>query len=805
MNDLRYALRQLVRQPSYTLVVVATFALGIGATTAIFSVVNGILLRPLPYPDADRVARIHATVEGGLSTVSPPNFVDWRREARAIGRMAAYHSTSITLTGDGLAERLPAARVTPGFFEVLGIPPAHGSGFAPEHETAGADRVVVLSDGLWRRRFGADPAIVGRTIELNDEAFLVTGIMPAGLDYPAGVELWVPRSFTADDLATQRGAQYLRVIGRLAPGATLDAAQTELEMITQRLAAAYPEQNTGMSVAVVSLKESIVGDLRRPLWVLLGAVGLVLLVACVNVANLGLARSLARERELAVRAALGAGRRQIVRVLLMESVLLALLGGLAGVLLAVWGTALIVGLRGDALPRAGAIGVDLTVLGFALSLSIIAGLAAGIVPAARLLGQRDVVRSLREGGRGHSGGRGGARLRSALVVAQLALALVLLGGAGLLMRSLVNLTRVDPGHRIENLLTFTVALPEARYPEPADARVFYAGMLERVAALPGVDAAGGVFGLPLSGMTYVISVELLDGQPAYDAPGEERSVLVHIATPNYFRTLGIVPLHGRGIDPTDREDAPRAVVVNEMAARLLWPGEDPLGHTIEVGTRLGLGGARVGGEVVGVVPDAHYYGPAEPAVAEIWAPHAQFPIDYMTFGVRTTGDPQALARPIREAVAGLDPDVPIFGVQTMEERLGEALAAARFNAVLIAVFAGAALLLGAIGIYGVMAFIVRERTRELGVRMALGAQPKAMFRLVLSRGLRLTLIGVGLGLAGAVPLTRTLRGLVFELSPGDPVTLFGAALLLGLVALLASWIPARRATRVDPMEALRYE
>ena len=805
--DARAAVRALWRARGYSLAVILTLALAIAGATVVFSAVNAVLLRPLPFAEPDRLVRLHSTVQGKRSTFSPPNFMDVRAHSRTLRNVAAWHPDWYTITGQSAAERLRAARITAGFFEALGVRMAAGRAPAAEEMEPGRDRVVVVSHGLWRGRFGGDPGIVGRHVMLEGEAHTVVGVAPPDFAFPEETELWTPRSFDSDVYATQRGAQYLYVLARLAPGVSLDQAQAELTQIGLRLERAYPDNNTDRSVEAMDLRESIVGSFRRPLYVLLGAVLFVLLIAALNAANLGLVRALGRARELAVRAALGARRGRILRLLLTENAILALVAGVLGALLALWGVRLLVLSFGTQVPRLADAAVDPAALAFALLCAAAAGLLAGLLPALRYSKATDLYARLADAGRSRTVGRSGARARGALVALELALALLLLVGAGLLLRSFERLREVDVGFRSEGLLTATLALPETRYETPASNARFYATLLEQVRALPAAEAAGAVMAMPLSGTRYGISVEELDGQPAYSAPGEEKSVQVRIATPGYFEAAGIPVLRGRPFTGADREGAPLAVVLSEAAAQLLWPGQDPIGRTVELGTRLGLGSQRprVGGTVVGIVGDVHEFGPAEPAPALLYAAHAQFPVEWMTIAVRSAGDPTSLAAPLRAIVRAMDPEVPLSDVASGEELLGEALRRDRFYSRFIALFAVAALLLAAVGVYGITASAVASRTREIGIRVALGAAADDVLRLVLQRSILFATIGIVAGLAGAYALTRVLRALLFELSPTDPATIATVTAVLAAVAALAAWLPARHATRVDPVIALREE
>lgn len=803
LYDLRHATRALLRAPGFTVVAVLTLALGVGANTAIFSVVNGVLLKPLPFPEPDRIVRVLEGSPGAWGTTSPPNFMDWRGEGDVFQEMAAYVRTAAALTDAGDAERIPGAVATAGFFPLLGTPPMLGRTLTDAD--AGQERVVVLSHALWQRRCGADDDIVGSTVRLDGRDFAVIGVMPPGFEYPAGAELWLPLAFSEEDLATQRGAHYLDVLARLAPGVTVRDASSRMATVAGVLEARWPDTNTGASARVVELREALVGEVRPALLILLGAVGFVLLIACANVASLLLARTAARRRELAVRTALGAPRWRLVRHVLTESMLLGLGGGAAGLLLAELARRGLLAFPLPGVPRLEQVELDGAVLLFTGAASILTAVLFGALPAVKAGRASALTPALKAGGAAAGADRGGGRLRGALVVAQMALAVLLLAGAGLLLKSFIRLQSVDPGFNPRGVLTFEMALPAARYPDPAEARAFFSELEERITGLPGVESVGGVFGLPLTGFNYTISVEELDGRPAYDEPAETRYTQVRIVTPDYFRTMQIPLRGGRVLEDTDRAGTLPAVVVNESAAELLWPGGDALGHTFELGTTLGLGGPRVGGTVVGIVSDIRHTGLGEEPRPEIYAAHRQFPVDFMSMAVRSTVPPQSLIAPIREQVRQMDQGVPLDDVRTMQERVSDSVAQPRFYMLSLAVFAGAALLLAAIGVYGVLAYAVRQRVSEIGIRRALGAGTADVMRLVIRKAVALAGGGLIVGLLAACVLTRLLAGLLYRVSATDPATFGGVAILLAAVALLASWLPARRAAAVDPMTALREE
>lgn len=803
MSGVRYALRSLRRSRGFTIVAVLTLGLGIGANTGMFSVVNAVLLRPLPYEEPDRLARVFSLHQGDLWTASPPDFTDWRRDNRAFEDMAALYPSTATLSGDGPAERIPGAVVGPNLFPLLGVGPALGRGFNESDAVSGQHYVALLGHGLWQRRFGGDSSIVGRVIQLDGESYTVVGVMPAGFAYPTEAELWRPLAFTVDDLTTQRGAHYLTVTGRLRAGVRVEDAAAEMEALAARIEEEHPNTNLGWSATVEGLREAMIGDVRTGLLLLLGAVGLVLLIACTNVANLLLVRALERERELAVKAALGASRWRLLRSALTESLVLAILGGVVGLLIAEWGTSLLVVLGPEDLPRLDTLRIDPSVLVFTAAVSLLTGALFGTLPAVRASSEGGLGERLRSGGRGGSTDRATRLTKHGLVIAETALAVLLLAGAALLMKSFVRLQSVDPGFDTENLLSFRLGLPEVGYGEPDQARRFYHELLERIEGLPGVVAADAATGLPLTGYDYSITVYTLDGARA--TPDNEPLLQVRVVTSGYFANLGIPIVRGREFAESDLAGSPPVAMVNESAARMLWPEGDPLGRTLTVGTRMGLGGERVGGEVVGVVRDFKHSGLDREAAAALYVVHSQFPASGMSLVVRTAGDPQALAESIRNTITEIDPQVPMYSVRTMRQIVSTSLAQPRLFTVLFAVFAVAALALAAIGMYGVIAHAVAQRTREIGIRIALGARREEVLRMVLRRGLVLGAAGAAIGVVSALAATRVMAGLLYEVEPTDPLTLVAVPFFLIGVSLLAAFLPAYRAARVDPIRALRYE
>jgi putative ABC transport system permease protein len=802
LQDLAYALRRLRQAPGFTAVAVATLALGIGANGAIFSVVNAVLLRPLPFAEPERLVRLSQTWKGEASVYSPQNFLDVEAAARSFESLAVYDTSGVTLTGRGRAASLLGTQVSATFFDVLRVQPAYGRAFEKAENEPGKTKVVILGHRLWRERFAADPAIVGQAVQLDREPFTVVGIAPAGFAFPEGADLWTPLEYDARFRSSSRGAWYLGAIGRLRPEATVAQAREEVATIHARLARQYPDADEGVGGTVASLQEAMVGASRRALLVLLGAVGLVLLIACVNVANLLLARVAARESELAVRTALGAGRARLMRQLLTESLVLSFLGGAAGILLAAFSLDALLALQPQGVPRLAEVRVDRAVVGFGAALSLVTGLLFGVFPALQTTA-RPTAESLREGSRGILAGRS-QRMRSGLVIGQVALAMMLLAGAGLLLRSFQQLRRVDPGFRSDNVLTFRLTLPDGAYKDEDGTRVsFYDRLIGGLSALPGVRSAGAVMRAPLTGANFNLSFKV-EGRPPLP-PAQQPSMQIRVATADYFRTMGIPVQRGRGLDPRDVDGAPQVVVISEAAARRHFPGEDPLGKFIVLGWGRGEGKPKVGGEVVGIVGDVKDQGLAEEKPAELYVPYAQVPIQTMDVVLRTQVAPRALVPAVEKVVRDLDPELPLARIATLDEVVARSISEPRFYMVLLGAFAAMAVFLAALGIFGVLSYSVVQRSREIGIRVALGAHPGDVLRMVLGHAASLALIGVLAGLAGALALSRVIGSLLFELSPTDPLTLGSMAVLLGSVALVASYLPARRATRVDPLIALRSE
>ncbi|HEX4438668.1 MAG TPA: ABC transporter permease [Thermoanaerobaculia bacterium] len=801
LQDVRYALRGLVRSPGFSLAAVATLALGIGANAAIFSLVRGVLLRPLPFPKPDALVSIWESNDAkgyARMVASPPNYVDWKAQSRSFESMGAFVETTLAASEGGRAERLDGAAVTSGFFETLGTRPLYGRVFRESEIRKGGPGVVVLGHGAWARRFGADPDIVGRTVRLDGESYEVIGVMPASFRFPEEApDFWVPLAF-GPEVATQRGAHYLDVIARLRPGATAAAAHAEIRAIADRLRAAYPRSNSGYTAGVTRLDASLVENVAPTLKILLGAVALVTLIACANVANLLLARGTRRRPEIAIRTALGAGRGRIARQLLTESAVLAAAGASAGLALAAACLDSIVRLAPASVPRLSEVRLDGGVLAFTAAWTIASVVIFGLAPALAAVRPR-TMQALR--GHGADAGVSPRRVstRQALVVGQVALALVLSAGAGLLLRSLARLSAVDPGFRTEGSLTYALTLPASRYPNESARGAFLDRLLERMRALPGSRSAGAVFGLPLTGMSF--SSSFRESGAADD--GREPSAQLRLASRGYFTTMGIPVVAGRGFTDADRPGAPIAILVSESAAKKFFPRGDAIGKRLRFGARPSE--TRVEGEVVGVVGDVRDAELGAGPTPEFYGSLEQIPTDEFHVVVRAGVPAETLAAAARAAVAGLDPELAVTDLSTLDEVVRRSVARPRFLVQLLLVFASLALLLCAIGVYGVTAYGVSRRTREIGIRMALGADRAAIRAMVVREAARLAAAGVALGVAGAFAATRLLRGLLFEIAPGDPVTHATVALLLAAVAFAASALPARRAARMDPLAALRTE
>jgi putative ABC transport system permease protein len=802
LRDLKFSIRSLLKRPTLTIIAILTLAIGIGANSAVFSVVNSLLIKPLPFPELDRVVAVweNQSNRGGVrNEASMANFLDWRAQNHTFEQLGLYRSWNANLTGLETPERLQGSQVTANFLDVLGVKPAIGRGFAPGEDQPGSEGVTILTHGLWQRRFGGDPAIVNKTITLNGSACTVIGVMPEGFNYPRGAEILTPIVIT-QDLARDRKLHTYLIIGRLRPNVTLPQAQADLETIAARLSNEYAETNTGRGVVTYPIVEDTVRLYRTALLVMMAAVGFVLLIVCANVANLMLARAAGRRKEMALRAALGASRRQLVRQLLTESILLAVIGGTLGVLLAHWGVDLLRTLNpGDAArftPGWDRLGVDLPVLGFNLGLSLLSGILFGLAPAWQI-SKTNLNDGLKEGPRQSSSGS--HRLRGLLVISEVALSLILLVSAGLLMRTFLALLKTDPGLNPEKVLTMNLSLPSAKYKDESQRVGFYQELVRRVEALPGIEAAAVINKLPLGGSNSS-NPFLIEGIPE-PPPGQEFTGRNRACTPNYFRTMGIPVLKGRAFTDQDKAGGHPVIIVNETLARKFWPNADPLGKRMRIAGPLNAYPWR---EVVGVVRDVKHELNV-PTSEDYYLPYAQDVWSSMVLVARTQVEPLALAADIRQQVWALDKDQPVFNVRTMEDVRSQSVSLYSFSSMSLGGFAGIALLLAAIGIYGVMSYVVTQRTQEIGIRMALGARAADVSKLIVRNGMSLALIGVIAGLAGAYAVTRLFASLLFGVSSTDLVTFASVTLGLLLVALLACYIPARRATKVDPLVALRYE
>ncbi len=813
MNDLKFAFRQLLKNPGFTAVAVLTLALGIGANTAIFSVVNGVLLKPLAYQEPERLVTI---LYNGRSPVAPADFLDWRAQGKSFETMAAAEAWGGTLTGDDRPEAVFGIRFGEEMFKVLGVQPLVGRTFQADDFKPGNDRVLVLGYPLWQRRFGGDPNIVGRSITLSGESYTIIGVMPPQFRF---TPFWATKAELAAPLdlstrAMQRGGNSLRIFARLKAGVTLAQAQAEMNAICKRLEQAFPATNTGRTVQVDPLLEKVVGNIRPALRVLIGAVIFVLLIACANVANLLLVRAAARQKEMAIRAALGASRWRTIRQLLTESVVLSAVAGALGLLLGYLSVEWIKELlAGDSssfrvrMPRVAEITMDSTTFLFTLSVALGTGLVFGLAPALQAA-RSDQQATLKEGGRGATAGRTRHRLRGALVVAEIALAVITLIGAGLMLRSFTRLAAVDPGFNARHVLSMVVSLHGQPELVGEKREAFYRQLFDKIGALPGVTSASAINHLPLAGDSWNRGLSV-EGRPN-PKPGEGIAPVYRVCRPEYFRTMGISFVRGRDFTEQDKSDSPGAIIINENLARKHWPGEDP------VGKRVTLDDPRSNPKwltIVGVVKNVKQMSWTSEADDELYIPFSQSPYltdaaghySMMTLVIHTAADPLSLVGAVQSTVWSLNQSSPVSSVTTLEQVIANAVWQPRFNLILIGLFAGLALLLGAVGIYGVMAFAVAQRTHEVGIRMALGAQTQDVLQLIVGHGMRLASIGLVIGVVGSFALTRVMTTLLYEIKPTDPATFTGVTLLLTLVALLACWLPARRALKVDPMEALRYE
>jgi predicted permease len=801
-GDVRYAFRNLIKRPGFTLVAVATLALGIGANSVIFSAINALLLKPLPFPNEDRVMSIwDKNPSRGVehNEVAMANYLDLKAQNHSFDQLALYRWWSANVTGGDSPERVQGFLVTGNFMDVLGAKPMLGRTFVEQENQPGKDAVCLITYSLWQRRFGGDPNIVNKPITLNSISRTVVGVMPPHFNFPKGADIYAPIALTPE-LMKSRGSHSYYLLGKLKPGVTQQAAQADIDTITGRLEKQYPDTNSGLGASVIPVLADTVRHYDRALWVMMGAVGFVLLIACANVANLMLARASGRQKELALRAALGASRWRIVRQLLTESAIVALIGGLLGVFIAFWGIDLLRGANpADAAkyaPGWDQLGINLPVLGFTIGLSLLSGLVFGLAPALQV-SKPNLNDALKEGGR--QGSSGSNRLRSSIVVFEIALSLVLLVGAGLLTRSFMSLLKTDPGFKPDHLITANLILPAAKYKDDPSRAAFYTDLVQRVQAVPGIQSAALVNYIPLGGANSSDDF-LIEGQPE-PAPNQENEGRYRVCTPDYFETMGIPVLKGRAFTNQDKAGAPPVAIVNETLAKKHWPNGDAIGKRIRF---YGPLDRNPWIEIVGIAQDVRH-DLNTPITPDFYLPHAQDPWNAMIVVARTRVDPASMSAAIRQQVWAIDKDQPVFDIKTMEEVRSISIALYSFSSVMLAIFAGVALLLAAVGIYGVMAFAVTQRTQEIGIRIALGAQTPDVLKLVLRNGMGLALIGVGIGLLGAVGLTRFLSGLLVGVSSTDLITFSVVTLTLLAAALLACYVPARRATKVDPLVALRYE
>ncbi|HSS19157.1 MAG TPA: ABC transporter permease [Pyrinomonadaceae bacterium] len=814
IKDIRYGIRNLLKRPGVTAVALITLALGIGANTAIFSVVNAVVLRPLPYAEPDRLVTLWETMPGAdRRSVAPGNFVDWREQNKSFADVAATFYGNFNVTSDGQPERIDGATVTSNFMSVLGAPSQLGRTFQTDDDAHQDQNLVLLSDGLWKRRFGGDTGVVGRRITVDELPFTVVGVMARGFQFPEKSDMWVlgrnggavPLALMArapeNDWVHERDAHFIRVIGRLRPGVTLSQAQSDIAGITRRLEQDFPKTNAGLGSNLVPLHTQVVGDVRQTLFILLGAVGFVLLIACTNVANLLLARASQREREIAIRAAVGASRWRLIRQLLTESLLLSIAGGLAGLVVSVWAVDVFIRLSPGDIPRLSEASVDFRLLGFTLLVSLLTGIAFGLLPAFQTT-RANLNNSLKDAGAKGGGGRQRKVARSILVASEVALAQILLVGAALLAISYIRVTEIHPGFNPDRVLTAKIAPSNKKYPDPKSRSAFFRTVLDRLNNAPGVQSADVVMSLPLSGSSMNRGFQV-EGRPEPRAD-ENITMDFQIVSPNYFSTLEIPIKQGRSLTATDTENSERVIVINEAMARRYWPNEDPIGKRMAIGESSKDTSWRT---IVGVVGDNSHASLSEPPVPTAFISYQQDLESWprMGFVIKAKTDAASLAPIVRKELAAVDPAQPVYAIEPMTNLMSTSVAQRRFIMLLLGSLAAIAVSLAMVGVYGVISFSVSERTHEIGIRMALGARTRDVLRMILGQGMRLTFIGIGIGLVAGVALMRLLTSMLFHVSPTDFRTFTLVAMVVSVVALVACYIPARRATKVDPLVALRYE
>ena len=794
-QDLRYGARMLLKQPVFTMIAVLTLALGIGANTAIFSLVNAVLLRPLPFAEPERLVWTWGEFSGGnRASTSPPDFLDYRAQNRSFEELAAMLFRSFNLTGSGDPDRVAGSWVTANFFQALGVKLVHGRAFLPEEERSGPAQVAIIGQGLWQRRFGGDPQIIGKTITLDGRSHTVVGVAPDATRVLQEAEIWTPLTFDDPEMKVRR-FHFLRAVGRLKRGVSLQQAQADIDAVAAGLEKLYPESNKDWRLRLVPMREFLVGQTRRPLYILLGAVGLVLLIGCANVANLTLSQAARRQKEVALRHALGAKRMRLIRQLLTESALLSVIAGTFGLLLAWWGSDLLMTLAEDSIPRVGEIALDNRVLGFTMLVSLLTALFFGLAPALQA-SRPDLNETLKEGGKGGGSSSRMMRARNALIVVEVAMALALLVSAGLLIKSFRRLQEVEPGFDPSNLLTMRLFLPLSKYAEPQQRQAFFEQALKRIGSLPGVQAVGTSTSIPAlgGGDTYFT----IEGKPFPD-PNRKVTALNPMVSHDFLRAMKIPLIKGRHFtEPETKEEKAKSVIINESLARAYFADDEPLGKRLIIDM-----GEPWTCEIIGVARDTTQFALGVGAYPLMYLPSIR--AGFAAVVIRSSGDPLALTASVREAVREVDRDLPIANIRSMDQIMSSMSGDARFRTLLLGVFAAVALLLAAIGIYGVISYSVAQRAREIGIRIAIGAQNRDVLRLVVGQGMKLALLGVGVGIAGALAFTRVLSGMLFNVSATDPLTFVGVSTLLALVALLACYVPARRAMNVDPMVALRCE